>query len=76
MQEFGGKELSASLEISLYIGLLKTRFDEFDDVKLKLKDGTIVEGTIEPFESTNHFTLDTKEGRRMIYPEDIEDYVV
>lgn len=68
--------MSASLEISLCVGFLKTRFDEFDDVKLKLKDGTIVEGTIEPFESTDYFTLDTKEGRRLIYPENIEDYIV
>ena len=67
--------MSASLEISLCIGILQTRFDAFDDVKLKLKDGTIVEGTIEPFVSTEYFTLDTKEGRRLIYPEDIEDYV-
>ena len=67
--------MSAKLEISLYIGILQTRFDAFDDVTLKLKDGTIVKGTIEPIESTEYFTLDTKEGRRIIYPDDIEDYI-
>lgn len=29
--------MGATIERSLYIGILKTRFDIFDDVKLKLK---------------------------------------
>ena len=38
--------MGASIEKSLYIGFIKTRFDLFDDVKLRLKTGEVVEGEI------------------------------
>lgn len=53
--------MGASIEKSLYIGELKTRFDLFDDVKLKLKTGEIVEGTIEGFEDCSVVQMETRE---------------
>ena len=38
--------MAATIEKSLYIGILKTRFDVYDNVKLRLKSGEIVEGEI------------------------------
>lgn len=71
----GGIELGATIEKSLYIGILKTRFDAYDDVKLKLKDGTEVYGTITEFIEERSVTLDTKEGYKDINVDDIEDYI-
>ncbi len=38
--------MAAVIERSLLIGMLKTRFDIFDTVKLRLNDGKIVAGEI------------------------------
>lgn len=67
--------MGATIEKSLYIGILKTRFDAYDDVKLKLKDGTEVYGTITEFIEERSVTLDTKEGYKDINVDDIEDYI-
>ena len=67
--------MSASIEKSLYIGILKTRFDLFDDVKLRLKTGEIVEGTIEGFDGCSIVQLETEKGWREIHVDDIIDYV-
>lgn len=67
--------MGANIEKSLYIGILKTRFDLFDDVKLKLKTGEIVEGTIEGFESCSVVQMETENGWREIHVDDIEGYV-
>jgi small nuclear ribonucleoprotein (snRNP)-like protein len=64
--------MGASIEKSLYIGELKTRFDLFDDVKLKLKTGEIVEGTIEGFEDCSVVQMETERGWREIHVDDIE----
>ena len=67
--------MSASLEISLYIGELKTRFDEFDEIELELKNGKIVKGIIQPFEDTDCFYLNTENGMYCIRPSDIKRYI-
>lgn len=66
--------MSASIEKSLYIGVLKTRFDLFDDVKLRLKTGEVVEGTIEGFKGCRVVQLETENGWREIHVDDIEGY--
>ena len=68
--------MSAKLEISLYIGILQTRFDAYDEVKLKLKNGKIVKGTLLPMENIRYCHINTEKGVQTIYPEDIEDYIV
>ena len=65
--------MSAELEICLYVGMLKTRFEVWDDVKITLKDGRKVEGTILPIESTRYFEVNTEKGVVPVYPEDIKD---
>lgn len=67
--------MSASIEKSLYIGILKTRFDLFDDVKLRLRTGEVIEGTIEGFEGCSVVQLETENGWREIHVNDIEDYI-
>lgn len=67
--------MSASLETSLYIGITKTRFDLFDEVELKMKDGTTVQGTISGFDGTDRFYLETEQETLRIDPADIEDYI-
>lgn len=66
----------ASIEKSLYIGIMKTRFDLFDFVKLRLKKGIMVEGTIEGFMGSSEVLLETETGLREISVNDIEDYVI
>ncbi len=66
----------ASIEQSLYIGIMKTRFDLFDFVKLRLKKGIMVEGTIEGFMGSSEVLLETETGLREISVNDIEDYVI
>ena len=66
----------ASIEKSLYIGIMKTRFDLFDFVKLRLKKGITVEGTIEGFMGSSVVLLETETGLREISVNDIEDYVI
>lgn len=67
--------MGASIEKSLYIGFLKTRFDLFDNVRLRLKTGEVVEGTIEGFEECSVVQLETEKGWREIHVNDIEDYI-
>lgn len=67
--------MGASIEKSLYIGIIKTRFDLFDDVRLCLKTGEIVEGAIEGFEGCSIVQLETEDGWREIHVGDIEDYL-
>lgn len=66
----------ASIEKSLYIGIMKTKFDLFDFVKLRLKKGIMVEGTIEGFMGSSEVLLETETGLREISVNDIEDYVI
>ena len=68
--------MGASIEKSLYIGILKTRFDIYDDVKLKLKNCEIVEGTIVDFEEESFVWIDNRDGRKRIHVDEIKDYVV
>ncbi len=67
--------MSASIEKSLYVGVMKTRFDLFDDVRLRLKTGEVVEGTIEGFGDCQIVLLETENGWKEIDVRDIEDYV-
>lgn len=67
--------MSASIEKSLYIGILKTRFDLWDDIKIRLKSGEIVNGTIEGFEGNRIVQLETENGWKEIHVDDIDDYV-
>ena len=67
--------MGATLEICLYVGFLKTRFEVWDEVKITLKDGRTVEGTILPMESTRNFEVNTEKGVVTVYPEDIKDCV-
>lgn len=53
--------MGASIEKSLCVGILKTRFDLFDDVKLRLKTGETAEGTITGFEGCHAVQLETEE---------------
>lgn len=66
--------MNASIEKSLYIGILKTRFDIFDDVRLRLRTGEVVEGTIEGFDGCSIVQLETEEGWREIHVDDIVGY--
>jgi len=67
--------MGASIERALYIGITKTRFDLFDYVRLRLKTGEIVEGTIEGFEECSVVQLETEHGWKEIHVDDIEDYI-
>ena len=67
--------MSASIERSLYVGATKTRFDLFDDVRLRLKTGEVVEGPIEGFGDCPIVLLETENGWKEIDVRDIEDYV-
>ena len=68
--------MSASIEKSLYIGFTKTRFDLFDDIKLRLKTGEVVEGTIEGFEGCSVVQLETENDWKEINVADIDDYII
>ena len=68
--------MSASIEKSLCIGITKTRFDLWDDVRLKLKSGEIVEGTIEGFVGNSVIQLETESGWKEVNVSDIDDYVI
>lgn len=67
--------MGASIEKSLYIGTLKSRFDLFDEVKLKLKNGEIVSGTIEEFEDDCIVYINTEDGAKRVRVDNIDDYV-
>jgi len=67
--------MEASIEKSLYIGITKTRFDLFDDVKLKLSSGSIIEGCIVEIEDWG-VVIETAGGEQKgIHVNDIVDYV-
>lgn len=68
--------MSASLQVALCIGNLKKCFLAYDEVKLLLKDGTIVKGILLPMKNTRFVELNTDKGVRVIYPDDIEDYLI
>lgn len=67
--------MGATIERSLYIGILKTRFDIFDDVKLKLKNGQVIEGEIIDLDKNTVTLEDTVGNTRQIFVDDIEDYI-
>ena len=67
--------MRATIERSLYIGILRTRFDIYDDVRLKLVDGEIIEGTIVDFEEESFVWIDNQDGSKRIHVDEIEDYV-
>lgn len=67
--------MTACIERSLYIGILKTRFDLFDRVKLKLKNERILEGEIIDLDE-NTVTLEGIGGTvYQVFVDDIEGYV-
>ena len=68
--------MSATIKKSLYIGFTKTRFDLFDDIRLRLKTGEVVEGTIEGFEGCSVVQLETENGWKEINVADIDDYII
>jgi len=55
------------------IGILKTRFDLFDDVKLILKNKSLVSGEITEMDD-DYIILETDDGPARIWVSDIEDY--
>jgi hypothetical protein len=65
--------MSATIEKSLYIGFLKTRFDMFDRVTLILEDGKEVSGEIVDLEDgfvslqTDDMVVDIRVGRIVDY---------
>jgi hypothetical protein len=65
--------MSASIEKSLYIGFLKTRFDMFDQVTLILEDCKEVSGEIIDLED-GFVTLQTKDSVVEIRVGRIADY--
>lgn len=64
--------MSASIEKSLYVGILKTRFDLNDSVRLRLKTGEVVEGTIVGFCGYVIVQLETEDGWKEINIGDIK----
>lgn len=71
----GVEDMGATIERSLYIGILKTRFDIFDDVKLKLKNGQVIEGEIIDLDENTVVLEDTGRNDHQIFVDDIEDYI-
>lgn len=67
--------MSAKLEICLYVGILKTRFEEYDEVRITLKNGRVVEGTILPIKSISYFEVNTEKGVIPVCPENIKDCI-
>lgn len=67
--------MSAMIERSLYVGITKSRFDLWDEVRIELKNEEIVKGTIIGFEEEDAILLEienTREERR-ICVDDIEN---
>lgn len=67
--------MSAKLEICLCVGIFQKRFHEWNNVKIILKNGKKVEGTILPMGNTRCFEVNTEKGVVLVYPEDIKDCV-
>lgn len=68
--------MSAIMELSLCIGTTKTRFDLFDDVKLKLSNGTEISGCIIKMEEWGIVIEQSNGEEIVINVRDIEDYIV
>lgn len=67
--------MSAVMELSLCIGIKKTRFDLFDEIKLKLSTGTEISGCIIKMEEWG-IVIEQKNGEEIsINVRDIEDYI-
>jgi hypothetical protein len=67
--------MEASIEKILCIGVTKTRFDLFDDVKLMLSSGSVIEGCIVEIEDWG-VVIETVDGEQKgIHVNDIVDYV-
>ncbi len=64
--------MSATIERSLYVGILKSRYDIFDDVVITLRNGEKVKGTIEDLDD-NFVYLDAKNGHCKIDVKNIKD---
>lgn len=62
---------NASIEKSLYVGILKSRFDLWDDVKITTKSGDVIEGTIIEFEGEHTVIISTSETSCDISVDDI-----
>lgn len=66
--------MGASIEKSLCIGITKTRFDLFDDVKLKLSTGSVIEGCIVEIEDWGVVVETAEREQKGINVNDIADY--
>ncbi len=67
--------MGAMIKRSLYIGILETRFDLFDDIKLKLTNGEIISGQIVDI-GDDTITLEDQDWNAFdVFVEDIEDYI-
>jgi ribosome maturation factor RimP len=64
--------MSATIERSLYVGILKSRYDIFDDVTITLKSGEKIKGTIEDIDD-NYVYIGTENDQLQINVNDIED---
>lgn len=66
--------MEASIEKILCIGVTKTRFDLFDDVKLMLSSGSVIKGRIVEIEDWG-VVIETADGEQKgINVNDIVDY--
>lgn len=68
--------MSAKLKVSLYIGASQERFDDGDIIKLKLKTGQVLKGTLHIGCTTDCFILETENGDTYsICPDDIKYHI-
>lgn len=67
--------MAAVIERSLLIGILQTRFDIFDSVNLKIKDGEIVTGQIVDMDDGSVAVEDANGKTHHIHVSNIEDYI-
>lgn len=67
--------MNAKIERSLCIGITKTRFDLYDKVKLKLKNGEIVEGEIIGLGDTIVYIQQEDGDICWIFANDIDGYI-
>jgi hypothetical protein len=64
--------MSATIERSLYVGILKSRYDIFDDVTITLKSGQKIKGTIRDL-GEDEVYLSADSGDYLVNVNDIED---
>lgn len=68
--------MSAKLKVSLYIGDSQTKFDDGDTVKIKLRTGQILKGTLHIGCTTDNFILEAENGDMYcIHPGNINDCI-